>query len=73
MVKSPDIMIDVKAERVRCVQTHKESDFGENIIPVSKQYALKVESDVAVIVQYGRLDARQDNLAYYTVMGYGFS
>ena len=37
-----------------------------------RQYAMKVESDVPVIVQYGRLDARQTNLAYYTVMGYGF-
>jgi len=67
------VKIEVKAERVRCVQTHKESDLGGKIIPVSTQYALKVESDVPVIVQYGRLDARQNNLAYYTTMGYGFS
>ncbi len=67
------VKIEVKAKRVRCVQTHKESDFGGMIVPVSKQYALKVESDVPVIVQYGRLDARQNNLAYYTTMGYGFS
>jgi hypothetical protein len=65
-----DISVVVKANRVRCVQTHRESDFKEHTISVSTQYALKVQSDVPVIVQYGRLDARQANLAYYTVMGY---
>ena len=60
----------VEANRVRCFQTHSESDLQEFVIPVSMQYALKVESDVPVIAQYGRLDARQANLAYYTVMGY---
>jgi len=67
-----DVVIDVSANRVRCIQTHNENDFGENTLPVSLQYALKVKSNVPVIVQYGRLDARQNNLAYYTVMGYAF-
>lgn len=66
------IKINVESERVRCVRTDSEVDMGENVVPVSMQYALKVESDVPVIVQYGRLDARQTNLAYYTVMGYSF-
>lgn len=66
------IKINVESERVRCIRTDNEADMGENVIPVSMQYAIKVESDVPVIVQYGRLDARQTNLAYYTVMGYSF-
>ncbi len=65
-----DIPLSVKAERVCCVRTHDENVFGEFAAPVSMQYALKLASDVPVIVQYGRLDARQQNLAFYTTMGY---
>ena len=58
------------AERVKCFQTHRAEHFGEHVLPLTTQYAAKVESDVPVIVQYGRLDPRQNNLAYYTTMGY---
>lgn len=64
------IELTVKAERVRCFQTHNPDHFGENTLPLTTQYAAKIESDVPVIVQYGRLDPRQVNLAYYTTMGY---
>ena len=65
-----EIDILVTAERVRCIQTHNNHDFGDHTLPLCTQYALKAESDTPVIVQYGRLDARQTNLAYYTTMGY---
>lgn len=65
-----NIKMMVEAERVKCFQTHNPEHFGENTLPVAKQYAVKVESDVPVIIQYGRPDARQVNLAYYTTMGY---
>jgi hypothetical protein len=65
-----DIRLTVPGERVKCFQTHNPDHFGKHTLPISKQYALKVESDVPVIVQYGRLDPRQVNLAYYTTMGY---
>ena len=64
------IRVTVGRERVKCFQTHNPDHFGENTLPIATQYAAKVESDVPVIVQYGRLDARQVNLAYYTTMGY---
>ena len=64
------IEMSVGAERVRCYQTHNPEHFGEHTLPLATQYALKVESDVPVIVQYGRLDPRQANLAYYTTMGF---
>lgn len=60
----------VPANRVRCFQTHNSEHFGQHVLPVARQYAVKIESDVPVIAQYGRLDARQDNLAYYTTMGF---
>lgn len=65
-----DIPLTVGAERVMCFQTHNPDHFGEHTLPLTTQYAARIESDVPVIVQYGRLDARQDNLAYYTTMGY---
>ena len=64
------IEMTVGAERVACFQTHRDEHFGKHVLPLSTQYAVKVESDTPVIVQYGRLDARQENLAYYTTMGW---
>lgn len=64
------IKIKVESNRVRCFQTHNPEHFNGHIIPLSTQYAAKIESDTPVIIQYGRLDARQANLAYYTTMGY---
>ena len=60
----------VPAERVMCFQSHNPAHFGGNTLPLTTQYAVKIESDVPIIVQYGRLDPRQVNLAYYTTMGY---
>ena len=65
-----DIETTVGAERVRCYQTHNPEHFGGYTLPVSTQYAATVVSDIPIIVQYGRLDSRQTNLAYYTTMGY---
>jgi hypothetical protein len=46
-----------------------ESEIGF-AVPQETQYAVRLESDVPVVVQYGRLDSRQSNLAYYTTMGH---
>ena len=64
------IRMTVGADRVKCFQTHNPEHFGEHTLPLETQYAAKIESDVPVIVQYGRLDSRQNNLAYYTTMGF---
>lgn len=67
-----DIEIVVKAERVRCLRTYNPEDFGGHVIPLETQYAMKLESDVPVVIQYGRLDVRQPNMAFYTTLGYNF-
>ncbi|MBN1864110.1 MAG: hypothetical protein JW808_04350 [Victivallales bacterium] len=59
----------VEACRVRCVRTNEEIDSCK--IPVGVQYALKVEANVGIVCQMGRMDVTQPNLAYYTTMGYG--
>lgn len=65
-----EIETTVGAERVKCYQTHNPRHFGGYTAPLATQYAAKVESDVPVIVQYGRLDPRQTNLAYYMTIGF---
>ncbi|MDD6307873.1 MAG: sensory rhodopsin transducer [Clostridia bacterium] len=65
-----DIPLVVEANRVRCLRTYNPDDFGGFEIPGETQYALRIESDVPVVCQYGRLDTRQQNMAFYTVMGY---
>jgi len=61
--------VEVGAERVRCLRLDNPKDIGTTV-PRETQYAVRVQADRPVVVQYGRLDARQVNLAYYTTMGY---
>ena len=58
----------VKAKRVRCLRTNKESDFGEFTAKFDEQYAIMLESDVPVVAQYGRAEPR--TVAFYTTPGY---
>lgn len=55
---------------VRCLRTDNEEDMEGNTIPVGVQYAISIEADEPIVAQYGRLDNRQSNLAYYTTPGY---
>jgi hypothetical protein len=57
----------VGARRVRCFRISDPIDGYQ--IPLG-QYALRVESSTPVVCQIGRMDVRQPNLAYYTVMGH---
>ncbi|BBH23546.1 hypothetical protein Back11_48910 [Paenibacillus baekrokdamisoli] len=65
-----DIRLKVEGERVRCLRLDNPDDLDGFVIPREVQYALKVVSDIPVVVQYGRLDTRQDNMAFYTTMGF---
>lgn len=59
----------VGAERVRCFRMDKPLTAAGYRVPYG-QYALVVRSSVPVVVQLGRMDVRQPNLAYYTTMGF---
>lgn len=61
--------LKVPARRVRCLRLDNEDDIGIRI-PRETQYALRLNADLPVVAQYGRLDTRQQNMAFYTVMGY---
>lgn len=65
-----DIAVVVEGERVRCLRLDHAEDLAGYVVPREQQYAMKLESDVPVVVQYGRLDTRQTNMAFYTTMGY---
>ncbi len=67
--REPAVLVPqvVGAQRVKCIRTNEPID-GYHI-PLG-QYALRLESSVPIICQIGRMDVRQPNLAYYTVMGH---
>ncbi len=60
----------VGANRVRCFRMNKPEDMSGFEVPYETQYAMKLSSNTEIVVQYGRLDNRQTNLAYYTTLGY---
>lgn len=60
----------VQPQSVRCLRTNEPEDMGGNVIPEETQYAISLHSDQPVVAQYGRLDNRQVNLAFYTTPGY---
>lgn len=65
-----DISVIVGARRVKCLRMDNPKDIGGHRIPALTQYSLRVRSNVNVVVQFGRLDATQENLAYYVGVGY---
>lgn len=64
------IVWTVEPQHVRCFRMNCVEDMDGYVVEREKQYAMKLTSDTEVVVQYGRLDNRQINLAYYTTLGY---
>lgn len=65
-----DICWTVRAGRVRCFRTNNKDDMCGFEVPLNTQYAMKLCSSCNIVVQYGRLDNTQANLAFYTTLGY---
>lgn len=65
-----EICWTVGAGRVRCFRMNNLEDMCGFAVPYETQYAMKLSSTCPIVVQYGRLDNRQTNLAYYTTLGY---
>jgi len=64
-----EIMVVVGARRTKHIRTsslHKEG----TPIPVGVPYAIELESDIPVIVQYSRLDSTQAENTLMSVMAY---
>ena len=60
----------VPGRRVKAFRTNDQTVFGELELGIGRQYSLNIRSDVDVVVQYGRLDINQDNMAYMAPLGY---
>ena len=58
----------VPAKRIRCFKSDDKEVLGGLEIGVGVQYSLEIKSDVGVVVQYGRLDVQQSNMAYMAIM-----
>lgn len=65
-----EIRWQVEPGRVRCFRMNSADDMCGYRVPYETQYAMKITSNCNVVLQYGRLDNRQTNLAYYTTLGY---
>lgn len=65
-----DIRLKVPRNRVRCFRMDSADEIGGVVIDRHTQYALRIKSNVEVIVQFGRMDVTQDNLAYVGLMGF---
>lgn len=64
-----NLAISIGAERIKAIRLDLPEELGFKL-PRATQYALRVKSNVKIIVQYGRMDVRQSNLAYYGTMAY---
>ena len=65
-----DLTNRVAAERTLHIRLDKPEHTGGRRLPTAVPYAIRVESDVPIIVQHSRLDATQPALALFTTMGY---
>ena len=61
---------EVEPQTVKCFRMNNVEHMCGYVVPLETQYAMKLESSQKIVVQYGRLDNRQTNLAYYTTMAY---
>ena len=62
------IKFTAPAERISTFYTH-EALLEPAGLQLQQQYSMHISSDVDVVVQYGRMDINQDNLAYMVTLG----
>lgn len=65
-----DLTSRVPAERTLHIRLDKPEHTGNQRLPTGVPYAIRVESDVPVIVQHSRLDATQPALALFTTIAF---
>ncbi|HEY8743681.1 MAG TPA: sensory rhodopsin transducer [Chloroflexota bacterium] len=65
-----DLTNTIPAERTLHIRLDKPEHTGGHQLPAGVPYAIRVESDVPIIVQHSRLDATQPALALFTTMGF---
>lgn len=63
-----NIPLTVPAKRIRCIRSDDKEALGGLELHVGEQYSMSISSDVGIVVQYGRLDVQQSNMAYMALM-----
>jgi len=58
------------ARRISAFRSNDRGVFGDVDLKVNQQYSLRIRSDVGIVVQYGRADVSQPNLAYIATLGH---
>lgn len=64
------VSVTVPAERTRHVRTDLPDHIGGVEVPRGMPYAVRVESDVPVVVQHSRMDTSQEALALMTTLAH---
>ena len=64
------IAVEVPAERIIALRMDHRKDLNGYEIPPLTQYALRITASEPIVVQFGRLDTTQNNMAYYVGIGY---
>ncbi|NLF29020.1 MAG: hypothetical protein GX592_14080 [Clostridiales bacterium] len=57
------------ARRISAFRSNDRRVFGDVELKINLQYSLRIRSDVDIVVQYGRADVSQPNLAYIATLG----
>lgn len=65
-----DIKLVVQAKRVKCFRIDHPEEINGVKIDRLCQYAMRFKSNIEVIIQYGRMDISQPNLAYIGTIPY---
>lgn len=65
-----NISMLIPAKRIRAFRSSDSDLLGGCCLRVGEQYSMSFRSDIGVIVQYGRMDIQQANLAYMALMAY---
>lgn len=64
------IRIIVPGKRVKCIRMDHPDEIGGLVLEREQQYSLRLQCTENVVVQYGRMDITQPNLAYIGFIGY---
>ena len=64
------IAISIPAKRIKAFRSDDDKILKGVNLAVNQQYSMRFRSDLEIVVQYGRCDIAQPNLAYMAMMGY---
>ncbi|MDC7245928.1 MAG: sensory rhodopsin transducer [Sphaerochaetaceae bacterium] len=64
------IKAKIYGERVLCIRLDNPDQLQGFEVPREEQYSIVVKSSLPIVAQYGRLDTRNQPMAFYTTPGY---